>query len=171
MNSKKIWDSLRRINRRPIRIRAMQLSSNGLQFIKGFEGFKGSPYLDSAGIPTIGYGTIMYPDGSRVTMNDNDIDEAQAEQYLAFEISQKCGGVSKMVSGSVNQNQFDALVSFAYNLGLGALHGSTLLKLVNQNLLDQAANEFPKWNHAGGVAVPGLTRRRLAEQQLFLTPC
>ena len=134
----------------------MQLSLNGLQLIKSFEGFRASPYLDSAGIPTIGYGTIMYPDGSRVTMNDSDITEAQAEQYLMFE---------------VNQNQFDALISFAYNLGLGALHGSTLLKLVNQGDMNDAANEFPRWNRAGGQVIAGLTRRRLAEQQLFSTPC
>jgi lysozyme len=90
---------------------------------------------------------------------------------LAFEINQKTHSVSTMVTGPVNQNQFDALISFAYNLGLGALHGSTLLRLVNQGDMEDAANEFPKWDHAGGVAVAGLTRRRLAEQQLFSTPC
>ena len=149
----------------------MQLSLNGLQLIKSFEGFRASPYLDSAGIPTIGYGTIMYPDGSRVTMNDSDITEAQAEQYLMFEVNQKTSGVGTMIVASVNQNQFDALISFAYNLGLGALHGSTLLKLVNQGDMNDAANEFPRWNRAGGQVIAGLTRRRLAEQQLFSTPC
>jgi lysozyme len=148
----------------------MQLSSNGLQLIKSFEGFKSHPYPDSVHVPTIGYGTIMYPNGTRVSLSDAPITETQAEQYLAFEINQKTAGVEKMITGSVNQNQFDALVSFAYNLGLGALHGSTLLKLVNQNQFDAAANEFSKWNHAGGVVVDGLTRRREAERQLFLTP-
>jgi len=145
----------------------MQLSLNGLHLIKSFEGFSASPYPDSTGVPTIGYGTIMYPDGTRVSMDDSDITEDQAEQYLAFEINHKTSGVSNMVTGPVNQNQFDALVSFAYNLGLGALHGSHLLTYTNQGAMDMAANEFPKWNHAGGVAVAGLTRRRLAEQQLF----
>jgi lysozyme len=148
----------------------MNLSQNGLDLIKSLEGFRASPYLDSAQIPTIGYGTILYPDGNRVTMDDSDITLTQGEQYLAFEINQKTTGVGGMVTSAVNQNQFDALVSFAYNLGLGALHGSTLLKLVNQSDFDDAANEFLKWNHAGGQVVAGLTRRRLAEKQLFSTP-
>jgi lysozyme len=75
-----------------------------------------------------------------------------------------------MITSQVNQNQFDALVSFTYNLGVGALHGSTLLHLVNQSDFTNAANEFPKWDHAGGVVVAGLLRRRLAEQTLFTTP-
>ena len=148
----------------------MNLSNNGLNLIKGFEGFKSAPYLDSAGVATIGYGTILYPDGTAVTMNDSPITEAQAEQYLAFEINQKTSSIDQMVTSSVNQNQFDALVSFAYNLGLGALHGSTLLKLVNQSDFANAALEFPKWDHAGGVVVAGLLTRRLAEQTLFSTP-
>ena len=146
-----------------------QLSSNGLDFIKSFEGFSASPYRDSVGVPTIGYGTIMYPDGTRVTMNDDDITEDQALQYLGFEVNKKTHSINGMVTSTVNQNQFDALVSFAYNLGSGALHGSTLLKLVNQSDFDAAANEFPKWNHAGGAVIAGLTRRRAAERELFLT--
>jgi lysozyme len=149
----------------------MKISSNGVNFIKNFEGFRSKPYLDSVGVPTIGYGTIMYPDGTRVTMEDDAITEAQAEEYLAFEIDHKTASINNMLTETVNQNQFDALSSFTYNLGTGALHGSTLLKLVNQGNFTAAANEFVKWNHAGGVAVPGLTRRRLAEQQLFLTLC
>jgi hypothetical protein len=73
-------------------------------------------------------------------------------------------------ASNINQNQFDALVCFAYNVGLGALHGSTLLKKVNTGDFDGAADEFLKWNHAGGVVVPGLTRRRQAERSLFLQP-
>lgn len=149
----------------------MQLSQNGLNFIKGFEGFKAIPYPDSAGIATIGYGTIMYPSGTRVTMYDPAITEAQAEQYLAHDIASKTSNVSNMLTSQVNQNQFDALVSFTYNLGVNALHGSTLLKLVNDNDFDNAAPEFLKWNHAGGVVVAGLTRRRAAEKGLFSTPC
>ena len=147
-----------------------KLGNNGLQLIKSFEGFRANPYLDSVKIPTIGYGTILYPSGIKVSMADSTITEALAEHYLAFEINQKTAGVENMVTGSVNQNQFDALVSFAYNLGLSALHGSTLLRLVNQGDFVNAAHEFTKWDHAGGVQVAGLTRRRLAEQQLFLTP-
>lgn len=146
------------------------MSNNGLQLIKSFEGFRSNPYLDSAGIPTIGFGTIMYPNGLRVTIDDLDITEDQAEQYLSYQILQKTAGVDGMVTGAVNQNQFDALVSFAYNLGLGALRGSTLLRLVNQDDFGDASNEFLRWTHAGGMVVSGLVRRRTAEQQLFITP-
>jgi lysozyme len=149
----------------------MKLSANGLGLIKTFEGFRADPYLDSVGVPTIGYGTIMYPDGTRVTMDDDSITEEQAEEYLAFEVDHKTASVNNMLTVSVNQNQFDAMASFAYNLGVGALHGSTLLKLVNKSDFDNAANEFLKWDHAGGHAIPGLTRRRTAERLLFLTPC
>ena len=147
-----------------------QLSANGLQFIKSFEGFSAFPYLDSAQVPTIGYGTIVYDDGTRVTMDDPSITEAQAEVFLRYQIEQKTTLVDQMLTYPVNQNQYDALISFAYNLGVGALHGSTLLDLVNQGNLDAAADEFPKWNHANHVVVDGLTRRRAAERVLFLTP-
>jgi len=149
----------------------MQLSNNGLNFIKNFEGFKADPYLDSAGIPTIGFGTILYPDGTKVTMDDASITEEQAGQYLAFNVGHKTSSINEMLTVTVNQNQFDAMASFAYNLGVGALHGSTLLRLVNQGDFNNAALEFPKWDRAGGQVVAGLERRRLAEQQLFSTPC
>lgn len=148
-----------------------QLSQAGLDLIIEFEGLKLSPYPDSKGIPTIGYGTIMYPDGSSVTMDDPTITQDQARQYLEFEVEQKCAGVEKYVTVPVNDNEYAALVSFAYNLGLGSLHGSTLLKLLNSGT-DRAtvALEFPKWDKAGGVVVDGLLRRRNAEAALFLQP-
>ena len=149
----------------------MQISENGVLLIKQFEGFSPTPYLDSTGIPTIGYGTIIYTNGTRVTMNDFPITEEQATQYLANNIDKKTANINEMLMVTVNQNQFDSLASFAYNLGIVALHGSTLLRLVNQGNFDGAAEEFPKWDHAGGHAILGLTRRRAAEQQLFLTPC
>lgn len=173
LNSNKIslLETLLSLTRDLLKYRSMnKLSANGLNFIKSFEGFSSKPYLDSVRVPTIGYGTIMYPNGQRVTMSDAPCTAEQAEQYLAFEVDQKCSGVNGMVVVQVNQNQFDALVSFAYNLGTQALHGSTLLKLVNGGDYAHAANEFLKWDHAGGVVVPGLTRRRQAEQKLFLTP-
>src|ERR1035437_6610920 len=104
----------------------MMLSSNGLGLIKSFEGFRSDPYLDSVSIPTIGYGTILYPNGIRVTMDDSSITEEEAEQYLTFQVDQKTTSINHMLAIPVNQNQFDALCSFAYNLGCGALHGSTL---------------------------------------------
>ena len=148
----------------------MNLSQNGLNMIKGFEGFRSNPYLDSAGIATIGYGTILYPNGVSVTMNDPAITQAEAEQYLLYEINHKTSSINNLITVEINQNQFDALVSFAYNLGVHALGGSTLLRLLNQGDYDAAANEFPKWDRAGGHVVDGLVKRRLAEQQLFSTP-
>jgi len=148
----------------------MQISKNGLKLITTFEGLELKPYLDSANIPTIGYGTILYPNGQVVSMNDPEITQDQANDYLEYEVNKKTARVSTLVKAPINQNQFDALVSFAYNLGLGALGGSTLLKLFNAGNIKDAANEFPKWDKAGGKVISGLLRRRLAEQALFLQP-
>jgi lysozyme len=113
----------------------------------------------------------MYKDGRKVTLQDPPITEAEATDLLMWEIDQKCAGIEKYVTATINDNQYAALVSFAYNLGLGALHGSTLLKLLNANGPSQAvADQFLKWDHAGGVAVSGLTRRRQAEHALFMQP-
>lgn len=148
----------------------MQISPNGLKFIISFEGLSLKPYLDSAGVATIGYGTIMYPSYHNVTMTDPNITQDQASQYLEWELDQKAAHVTLLVKAPLNQNQFDALVSFAYNLGLGALQESTLLKLLNSGDYAGAADEFPKWDRAGGHVVGGLERRRMAEQALFLQP-
>ena len=148
-----------------------EINQTGLDLIISFEGLQLAPYLDSVQVATIGYGTIMYPDGTAVTMSDSPITIDQARQYLEFEVNQKAVGVEKYVTVDLNDNEFAALVSFAYNLGLGSLHGSTLLKLLNAGT-DRTivAAEFPKWDRAGGSVIAGLLRRRVAEQALFLTP-
>jgi lysozyme len=146
-----------------------KLSNTALNLICSFEGLKLKPYKDSTGIPTIGYGTILYPNNKPVTMHDPEITEVQAKEYLEFQVAQKCTGVEHMVKVSINDNEFGALVSFAYNLGLGALHGSTLLRLLNAGQdRKSVADQFLKWNKAGGVEIAGLTRRRQAERALFL---
>ena len=143
----------------------------GLDLIKSFEGLKLTPYLDSAKIPTIGWGTIMYENGKAVTMNDPAITADRADDLLAWEVNQKCQSVEGMVTVSINDNQFDALCCFAYNVGVNGLHGSTLLKLLNANSdINAVADQFLRWNKAGGVEVAGLTRRRQAERALFLQP-
>jgi lysozyme len=148
-----------------------RLPQVGLDLIKSFEGLKLKPYLDSVKVPTIGYGTILYDNGQAVTMNDPEITEERALELLEWEVNQKCAGVEKYIAVPVNDNEYSALVSFAYNLGLGALHGSTLLKLLNAGTDRSAvADQFLKWDKAGGVAVAGLTRRRQAERALFLQP-
>jgi GH24 family phage-related lysozyme (muramidase) len=142
----------------------------GLNLIEQFEGCKLQPYLDSVGIPTIGIGTTHYPDGTAVAMKDPPISKEDAYSFLKIHLLQDCAAVARLVKVPVNDNQFAALVSFTYNLGVGALTSSTLLKKLNSGEVDVAANEFLKWDHAGGVAVKGLTRRRQAERALFLHP-
>lgn len=149
-----------------------RINQAGIDMVKSFEGLQLKPYKDSVGIPTIGYGCTLYDDDvTKVTMNDAPISKERAEELLAYEINKKADFVEKYLTVEVNDNEFAALVSFAYNLGLGSLHGSTLLKLLNANSDRQAvADQFLKWNKAGGAEVPGLTRRRQAERSLFLHP-
>ena len=149
----------------------MNISQEGLKLIKDSEGLRLNAYLDPVGIPTIGYGTIRYPDGRKVRLGDR-ITERDAEALLTFECDAVSKGVSELVEVSVNQNQFDALVSFSYNLGLGSLRDSTLLKKLNQSDYQGAAEEFPRWNKGivNGIKqeLPGLTTRRARERELFL---
>lgn len=145
----------------------MNLSENGFNLIKKFEGCKLSAYkpLASERYFTIGYGHY----GKDVTEGET-ITQAKAEQMLAEDVKFFVAGVSGALKVPVNQNQFDALVSFSYNLGLANLHASDLLTYVNEGQFLDAANEFPKWCHANGVVLQGLVNRREAEKALFLTP-
>ena len=135
--------------------------------IKGFEGLKLTAYLDMVGVPTIGWGCTAGVTKDDVT-NGRTITLQQAEDMLAGELSGHQSAVESYVTVSINDNQFGALVSFAYNLGNGALHGSHLLTYLNAGNASGAADEFLKWDHAGGKQVSGLTRRRQAERSLFL---
>lgn len=143
----------------------MMPSKNAIDLIKSFEGLKLKAYQDPIGIWTIGYGTIQYPNGRKVRQGDI-ITEDHATVYLMHEVNLK----SKGITAIVNQNQFDALVSFAYNLGTGALNRSTLLKKVKADPCDPTIrNEFMKWVNAGGRQLAGLVRRRKAEADLYFT--
>lgn len=139
----------------------------GLEMIKSFEGLKLTPYLCSAGVPTIGYGATFYETNVRVTMKDPAITVQRAEQLLANTLKGFEQRVLSLLTITINQNQFDAIVSFAYNLGTGNLQKSTLLKLINEGNFGAASKEFIKWNKAGGKVLAGLTRRRKAEEELF----
>lgn len=142
----------------------------GTDLIKSFEGLFLKPYLDPIKIPTIGYGTIKYPNGKAVTMQDPAITEVQATEYLMYEVEEKARNVERMVKVKLNDNEYAALVSFAYNVGWQALEKSTLMKLLNANADKVAvADQFLRWNKAGGKELAGLTRRRQAERSLFLT--
>lgn len=134
--------------------------------IKEFEGLYLKAYLDPVGIPTIGWGTIRYPDGSKVRVGDV-ITLTQAQDYLEHEVSGFVNSVEQLVKVSLNDNQLCALVSFCYNLGAGNFGSSTLLKKLNAGDYVGASAEFPRWNKAGGKVLAGLTRRRNAERALF----
>ena len=146
----------------------MKTSKAGLDLIKQFESFRAAPYLCSAGVPTIGYGTTVYPNGIKVKLSDQKITQQLAETFLQHHVNVIEKDVSKLVKVTLTQNQFDALVSFAYNVGLGAFGDSTLLKLLNAGDIDNASKQFERWNKAGGKVSNGLTRRRNAEKALFL---
>lgn len=146
----------------------MKLSEDGLKFHKRWEGFESEPYLDIAGVPTIGYGSTFYPEGTKVAMSDQPISEERATEIMQSVLLKFENGVTALVKKRLNQHQFDALVSFAYNLGLGNLKRSTLLKRINANPKDpMIPNEFTKWVRAGGKPVLGLARRRLQEAYLY----
>ena len=140
----------------------MKISQAGIDLIKRFEGLRLNAHLDAVGVPTIGYGSTQ-----GVQMGDT-ITEAEAEALLMKDLARFEDGVTKLVKVPIDQNAFDALVSFSFNLGLGALAGSTLLKLVNAGDALGASKEFSKWKHAGGKVLPGLVARRAAESELFM---
>ena len=149
----------------------MTVSDKGIELIKKFEGLSLKPYICPSGHSTIGYGNTFYEDGSKVTMSDKLITPERATAMLKVVVSQFAVGVAKLITfKGVSQHQFDALVSFAYNVGLGNLKSSTLLKRVNKNEMELASMEFKKWDKAGGKVLAGLTKRREAEAMLFREP-
>ena len=145
----------------------MKTSQRGIDLIKEFEGLRLKAYVCSGGKNTIGYGTTVYPNGNSVKLTDICTKE-QAEMYLKNDLKRFEDGVNRLVGLTVHQLMFDSLVSFAYNLGLGNLQSSTLLKKVNLGKFKECENEFVKWNKALGKELPGLTRRRLSERDLFM---
>lgn len=142
----------------------MKISQKGLDLIKSFEGLELKAYKDSVGVLTIGWGST----GSHVKQG-MVITKEQAEELLKQDVSRFEKGVTELVKAPLNQNQFDALVSFSFNLGLGNLKSSTLLRKLNSLDYSGAANEFTRWNKADGRVLNGLTRRREAEKKLFLS--
>lgn len=146
---------------------ALKTTGNGgIALIKQYEGLRLTTYKDAVGIPTIGYGHVEnpIPPGGTRTITAEDAEQILREDLQRFEHD-----VNNMLTVEVTQNQFDALVSFAFNLGPANLKSSTLLRKVNSGDFNGAAKEFPKWNHAGGQVLAGLTARRNAEKNLFLS--
>jgi lysozyme len=148
----------------------MKLDENGYKLIQEFEGLSLVPYLCSAKVATIGYGNTFYPSGKKVTMNDQPISLLTAKWMLKETADKFAADVDKLVKSKLTQNQFNALVSFAFNLGVAALGKSSLLKKVNVNPQDiTITNEFLKWNKAGGKVLNGLTKRRTIEAKIYFT--
>ena len=147
----------------------MKLDKSGIELITKWEGLKLKPYLCSANVPTIGYGSTYYENGKKVSLADSKISKERAVQLFENTVSTYEKGVLKLLGTiKVNQNQFNALVSFAYNLGLKSLGNSTLLKLVKLNPNDKKIGiEFAKWVNAGGKRVQGLVNRRNDEIKTY----
>ena len=146
----------------------MQTSDKGIALIKQFEGCKLTAYQDSVGVWTIGYGWTKPVDGKPIRAGMT-INQETAERLLKTGLVSYESDVSRLVKVGLTQEQFDALVSFTYNLGARSLSTSTLLRKLNAGDYAGAADEFLRWNKAGGKVLNGLTRRREAERALFLS--
>ena len=153
----------------------MKTSENGLKLIQEFESFVNAPYLDSARVWTIGYGSTYYPNGKPVTGRDKPITREYAETIQRNVISKDFEPVinelleKEIASGFVNQNMYDAIISLAYNIGVNGFKRSSVLRLLKQGDKHNAGNAFLLWNMAGGKVLRGLVRRREKERKLFLS--
>ena len=143
----------------------MKLGTAGLELIKSFEKCRLEAYLDEALVWTIGWGHTGKEVVSGLTCT-----QAQADAWLEGDAQSAVAAVNRSLDVALNQNQFDALVAFTFNVGITAESHSTLIKLVNQGRTVPAADEFSKWIHSGGHVSNGLVARRAAERALFLTP-
>jgi lysozyme len=154
----------------------MKTSINGQKLIKQFEGLRLKAYQDVAGVWTIGYGSTYHQDGRPVKKGDVLQTNQQADDLFTNTLHEYESAVNKNVKVPLTQNQFDALVSFTYNTGIGALRSSTLLKKLNLANYSAAADQFLAWNkitdpHTGKKVVSNtLLKRRMQERQLFITP-
>lgn len=144
----------------------MKINEKGLTLIKNFESLRLDAYLDAVNVPTIGYGSTGADIhlGMKITLEEAN---KRLLDYLA-EVEPK---IDALVKVELNSNEFSALCCFVYNVGIGALKGSTLLKKLNAGAdKKEVAKEFGKWTKAGGKELKGLVRRRKAEAELFLSP-
>jgi len=139
----------------------MVISNKGTSLIKDFEGFRTHAYQDAVGVWTIGYGHTK-------GVQPNDIiSAAQGDKMLSEELAEYENYVNTLVIVPLHQHQFDALVSWTYNLGPTNLKSSTLLKVLNEGKYNEVPVQIRRWNKAGGKELEGLTRRREAEAQMF----
>jgi len=150
---------------KPVQLGKQQRKINeaGLKLLKEFEGLVLYTYDDGVGVATIGYGH------TKGVMWGMSISETQAEKFLKEDLEYFEARVTEMVTVQLSENQYSALVSLCYNIGEGALGGSTLMRLLNDRDYQGAADQFGRWNIGGGNVMPGLSRRRKAERELFLS--
>ncbi len=146
----------------------MLISDACVSLVKKYEGFEAKAYLCPANVWTIGYGTTVYSDGTRVKKGDV-ITRSKAESLLRKQIQEHANTISKYVTVKLTQNQYDALASFQYNLGKDILKNSTLLKYINNAKWTSATNTMKLYNKGGGKVLKGLVTRRAEEVKLFLT--
>ncbi|MBL1208830.1 glycoside hydrolase family protein [Geminocystis sp. GBBB08] len=145
-----------------------QINEAGISLIKEFESFRSNAYLCPANVWTIGYGSTFYNDGKKV-VKGNKITEKEADKLLRITVESFADQVAKLIKVPVTSNQFSALVSLTYNIGIGAFARSTLLSMLNnRKSKEDVAIQFLRWNKANGKILTGLTRRREKEMQLFL---
>ena len=154
----------------------MQMSPHGLELLEQWEGFKTTVYKDSAGLPTIGVGHLLTKSelsSGKITINGvpvkygDGLTEQQVTDLLAQDVQPAAAAVNNNVKVDLNQNQFDALVSFTFNVGVGAFTSSTLLKVLNQGQYDEVPTQLLRWTRAGGQVVQGLVNRRNNEIKLW----
>lgn len=147
----------------------MKISDKGLALIEKYEGFSAVPYLCPANKWTIGFGNTFYADGHPVASNDSPLTKEQARILMKNVLSVSFEpAINRLLPEGVSQNQYDALVCFAYNVGTGNLASSTLLKKLKADV--PCSDEFLRWNKAGGKELAGLTKRRQDEKALFDSP-
>ena len=153
----------------------MKISDKGLKLIQEFESFEAKPYLDSAKVWTIGYGSTYYPNGKKVTGRDKPITRDYAETIQRHVIATDFEPVvnellkREIASGFVTQNMYDAIISLAYNIGVSGFKRSSVLRLLKQGDKVNASNAFLLWNKAGGKVLKGLVNRRKKEREIFLS--
>lgn len=141
-----------------------------IDLIKEFEGFRAKAYLDPVGILTIGYGTTAAAGVGIKPALGMTITEAEAERYLMAAVDKFAAQIAPKITRPINENEFGAFVSLAYNIGPGAFGKSSALRKFNAGDKQGAASAILLWNKAGGKVLPGLARRREAERALFLRP-
>jgi len=144
----------------------MQISANGIALIKRFEGFSPRMYICPAGYPTIGYGHVVHA----AEPFASEIDEATAEKLLRNDLHIIESAIARLIRVAQNQNQYDALISFTYNLGAGRLQMSRLRQYINRGEEASVPREFQRWVYVAGHRSHGLVARRAAEASLYATP-